>query len=147
MSKARQSKRQRYRKPRADYQAGGRVNVRSGGRGPARLTDDRARGGRKIPNRKVTTSRTITPSEGLGELGAMTDDAATTQSPANEVTTQNPQNVQATQSENTETQTTTTPVETTKNNESNENNSSEEGTNQTMSTTSNTTQKINPETG
>ena len=32
MSKARQSKRQRYRKPRADYQAGGRVNARRGGR-------------------------------------------------------------------------------------------------------------------
>ena len=31
MSKARQSKRQRYRKPRADYQAGGRVNARRGG--------------------------------------------------------------------------------------------------------------------
>ena len=55
MSKARQSKRQRYRKPRADYQAGGRVNARTGGRRPARVTDDRARGGRKIPNRKNTT--------------------------------------------------------------------------------------------
>ena len=31
MSKARQSKRQRYRKPRADYQSGGRVNARRGG--------------------------------------------------------------------------------------------------------------------
>ena len=31
MSKARQSKRQRYRKPRADYQAGGRVELNGGG--------------------------------------------------------------------------------------------------------------------
>ena len=177
MSKARQSKRQRYRKPRADYQAGGRVNARSGGR---RFMEKDAimtnRGGRKIgkkenptTSRPTTSSTVATPSnvnvateqavaqrfsnESSPEFEALTDDAATTQSPANEVTTQNPQNVQATQSENTETQTTSTPVETTgnnkttENNESNENNSSEERTNQTMSTTSTTTQKINPETG
>ena len=99
MSKARQSKRQRYRKPRADYQAGGRVNARTGGRGPAQLTDDRARGGRKIPRRKNTTQNN---NEASAELNYNTDDAATTQGPANVanvVTTQNPQNVQATQSQ------------------------------------------------
>ena len=54
MSKARQSKRQRYRKPRADYQAGGRVNVRRGGQ---RFMEKDAimtnRGGRKIPRKKT----------------------------------------------------------------------------------------------
>tara|TARA_R100000353_G_scaffold149815_1_gene108220 strand:+ start:28 stop:2529 length:2502 start_codon:yes stop_codon:yes gene_type:complete len=57
MSKARQSKRQRYRKPRADYQAGGRVNARSGGR---RFMEKDAimtnRGGKKIPKRKNPTT-------------------------------------------------------------------------------------------
>ena len=57
MSKARQSKRQRYRKPRADYQAGGRVNVFRGGKRfdelDAIMTGRR---GRKIPKRKNTTT-------------------------------------------------------------------------------------------
>ena len=57
MSKARQSKRQRYRKPRADYQAGGRVNARRGGR---RFMEKDAimtgRRGRKIRKRKNTTT-------------------------------------------------------------------------------------------
>ena len=88
MSKARQSKRQRYRKPRADYQAGGRVNARRGGERSTQLTDDRARGGRKIPRRKNTTQNN---NEASAELNYNTDDAATTQSSANLVTTQNPQ--------------------------------------------------------
>jgi len=141
MSKARQSKRQRYRKPRADYQAGGRVNARIGGGGPRRFTEYDAvmpRGGKKIPRKKtdlplkdipVIGNQTYTPIESSGdvnseldkinraqaeaqrraaaqnnneaseELNYNTDDAATTQSPANLVTTQNPQNVQATQSQ------------------------------------------------
>ena len=110
MSKARQSKRQRYRKPRADYQAGGRVNVRIGGGGPGRFTEYDAvmpRGGKKIGKRKnPTTPRpaamsntTQNNNEASEELNYNTDDAATTQSPANLVTTQNPQNVQATQSQ------------------------------------------------
>ena len=54
MSKARQSKRQRYRKPRADYQAGGRVNARTGGGGSQRFTEYDAvmpKGGKKIPKK------------------------------------------------------------------------------------------------
>ena len=135
MSKARQSKRQRYRKPRADYQAGGRVNVRIGGGGPGRFTEYDAvmpRGGKKISKKKtdlplkdvpIVGDQRYTPVESSGdvkseldkinraqaetqrraaaqnnneaseELNYNTDDAATTQSPANLVTTQNPQNV------------------------------------------------------
>ena len=56
MSKARQSTRKRYRKPRADYQAGGRVNARTGGGGSQRFTEYDAvmpKGGKKIPKKKT----------------------------------------------------------------------------------------------
>ena len=43
MSKARQSKRQRYRKPRADYQAGGRVLLNGGGESLGRMGRRRGR--------------------------------------------------------------------------------------------------------
>ena len=99
MSKARQSTRKRYRKPRADYQAGGRVNARTGGGGSQRFTEYDAvmpKGGKKIPKKKTKAQNN---NEASAELNYNTDDVATTQSPANLVTTQNPQNVKATQSQ------------------------------------------------
>ena len=44
MSKARQSKRQRYRKPRADYQAGGRVKASTGRWYPFKRIVDKVKG-------------------------------------------------------------------------------------------------------
>ena len=85
MSKARQSKRQRYRKPRADYQAGGRVNVRIGGGGPGRFTEYDAvmpRGGKKISKKKtdlplkdvpIVGDQRYTPVESSGDVKSELD--------------------------------------------------------------------------
>jgi len=73
MSKARQSKRQRYRKPRADYQAGGRVNARRGGRQFNELDAIMTgRGGKKIPNQtKQTETKNTPPAEETARLDAL----------------------------------------------------------------------------
>jgi len=84
MSKARQSKRQRYRKPRADYQAGGRVNVRTGGRRFTELDAVMPRGGRKIGKKENPTTPKPTPRPAAftpANISAATEQAAAT-SPA-----------------------------------------------------------------
>ena len=82
MSKARQSTRKRYRKPRADYQAGGRVNARRGGRQFDELDAIMTgRGGKKIPSqtKQTETKNTPPPDEQVGgvESGAATPQAQT----------------------------------------------------------------------
>ena len=76
MSKARQSTRKRYRKPRADYQAGGRVNARTGGGGSQRFTEYDAvmpKGGKKIPKKKTKAQNN---NEASAELNYNTDEVS-----------------------------------------------------------------------